>query len=239
MPAADLIAGTVMAKAASLMNDTARTIYTYAAMVPYLQMAMQELREHFELYGISVTQSVSAVISITAGITTLTYPPAGPLPPLPPPFVPDDFVEPLQLWEREHNVDPYIPMHRRDFLPHNLEGIQTSQFIYYTWNSQQIEFLPANRNNDIKIDYIRELFTPVVDETSIINVVNAATFLEYRTAGLLAEFIERNITSAQSLNQFALMGIDRATGIGVKSKQSIMTRRRPFRASYKKRGWMT
>lgn len=234
MAAVDLLAGTVMAKAASLLNDTARTVYTYAAAVPYLQMALQELREHFELYGIPCTQKVSAVITIPSGTTTIIYNAV-----VPAPSLPNDFVEPLQLWERQTGIDPYIPMHRRDFLPHNLEGVPVGIFSIFTWNNQEIEVLPSNRSNDIKIDYIQELFAPIVDENSIINIVNASTFLEYRTAALMAEFIERNLNSANGLNNYALMGIDRATGIGVKGKQTIFTRRRPFRASYKKRGWMT
>jgi hypothetical protein len=233
MAAVDLLAGTVMDKAASLMNDTARSIYNYTVQVPYLQMALQELREHFELHSIPSTQLSSALINIPAGITEIIYNGIGV------PKLPDAFVEPLELWERQAGIDPYIPMHRKDFLPHNIEGIPTGAFIYFTWNNQKIEFLVANRDNDIKIDYVQELFTPIVDETSLINVVNAATFLEYRTASLLAEFIERNLTSSNALGGYAMLGIDRATGIGVKSKQSIMTRRRPFRAGYKKRGWMT
>jgi hypothetical protein len=233
MAAVDLLAGTVMAKAATLMNDTARTVYTYVAMVPYLQIALQELREHFELHNISCTQLSSTPINVPAGITEIIYNGVGV------PKLPDAFVEPIQLWERQAGIDPYIPMHRRDFLSHNLEGIPTGQFVYYTLNNQKIEFLVSNRSNDIKIDYVQELFTPVVDETSLINVVNAATFLEYRTASLLAEFIERNLTSSNALGGYAMLAIDRATGIGVKGKQTIMTRRRPFRAGYKKRGWMT
>src|SRR5690606_40230352 len=49
-------------------------------------------------------------------------------------------------------------MTRKDFLPHNLEGVETNRFIYYVWQAQQIRFLPSNQDNDIKIDYIRQLF---------------------------------------------------------------------------------
>ena len=130
-------------------------------------------------------------------------------------------------------------MSRRDYIPHQFEGTTTSKFSFYVWENQIIKFLPSNQSNDIKIDYIKDIFTPLVDETSLINVINAATFLEYRTAGLCAEFIERNLASANSLNTYAIMALDRATGIGVKGKQTILTRRRPFRAAYKKRGFMT
>lgn len=233
MSAADLTAAQVMAKSASLMNDTARTNYTYAVQLPYLQIALQELQEHFELNNIPVTEDTSAVIQMNAGQTQIVYNGVGV------PTLPNNFVEPAQLWERLRNTDPYIPMTRRDYLPHYLEGIQNNQFIYFTWNSQKIQVIPCIQNNDIKIDYVIQLFENLVDENSLINIVNARTFLEYRTAGLCAEFIERNTTSANPLNAYAALGIDRATGIGVKSKQTIVTRRRPFRAGYKKRGWMT
>lgn len=233
MSTADLVASTVLAKAATLMNDTARTVYTYAAVLPYLQIALQELQEHFELNSIPVTQLSSALINVPAGIAQIIYNGVGV------PKIPDDMIEPQQLWEREAGIDPYVPMSRRDYIPHQFEGTTTSKFSFYVWENQIIKFLPANRNNDVKIDYIRDIFTPLVDETSLINVINASTFLEYRTAALCAEFIERNQASANSLNIYSVMALDRATGIGVKGKQTILTRRRPFRAAYKKRGFMT
>lgn len=233
MSASDLLAGTVMNAAASLMNDTARTIYTYSAQVPYLNIALQELREEFELNSVSTVQETSAIINMPAGAIQITYNAVGQ------PRLPDDMVEPQQLWERQEGIDPFIPMTKKDYLPHDLEGVLTNQFIYFIWNGQKIQVLPANQDNDIKIDYIKELFVPVVNENSIINVINAQTFLEYRTAGLMAEFIERNITSAASHNAYAKLALDRATGIKVKGKQSISTRRRPFRSGYKKLGWVT
>lgn len=224
---------------ASLLNDTAKTVYTYAAQSPYLRMAMQELREFYELNSIPVTQKSTVAIEVAAGVTAIEFNNAG-TPLLP--TLPDDFVEPAQLWERNHGIDPYIPMSKRDYLPHDLEGVQTNNFVYYTWNGQKIEFLASNQDNDIKMDYILQLFPDAgttIDENTIINVVNAASFLQYRTAALCAEFIERNETSANGLNANAVLSIDRATGIGVKGKQNISTRRRPFRAAYKRRGFMT
>lgn len=239
MAASDLVGGIVMDKAASLLNDTAKSVYTYAAQTPYLTIALQELRELFELNSVPVTQTVSTVIQVDSGVTSIEYNAAGTTTN---PKLPDNFVEPLQLWERARGIDPYTPMSKRDFISHSLDGIQLNQFLYYTWNNQKIEFLSSNRNNDIKMDYILQLFpdySATVDQNTQINVVNSATFLEFRVAALCAEFIERNTTSANSLNSLALLALDRVTGIGAKGKQNIATRRRPFRASYKSRGWMT
>lgn len=239
MSAADLVGANVMDVSASLLNDTAKSTYTYAAQSPYLRLALQELREYFELNNIPVTQEVSAVITLNAGVTAIIYNAAG----TPSnPKLPDDMVEPAQLWERQAGIDPWVPMTKKDYLPHDLEGIETNQFIYYVWQSQEIRVLPANQQNDIKIDYIRQMFPDAgatIDENTQINVINCQTFLEYRTASLCAEFIERNLTSSNGLNNYAVLALDRATGIGVKGKQNIMTRRRPFRAAYKRRGWMT
>lgn len=233
MATVDLVASTVLAKSASLLNDTARTVYTYIAVLPYLQIALQELQEHFELNNIPSTQLTSALINIPAGTTQIIFNGIGV------PTLPNDMIEPVQLWEREAGIDPYVPMSRRDYIPHHFEGTLTSKFSFFVWENNAIKFLPANRGNDVKIDYIKDIFTALVDENSLINCINGATFLEYRAAALCAEFIERNQSNANSLNIYAIMALDRATGIGVKSKQSIHSRRRPFRAAYKKRGFMT
>jgi hypothetical protein len=231
MATVDLVASTVLAKSATLLNDTARTVYTYTAVLPYLQIALQELQEHFELNNIQSTQLTSAVIPVNAGVTSLTFNVI--------PGLPSDMIEPQQVWERERGIDPFVPMARRDYIPHNLEGTPTGRFSFYVWENNIMKFLECNRDNDVKIDYIKDLFTPLVDENSLINCINGATFLEYRTAALCAEFIERNQANANALNVYAVMGLDRATGIGVKGKQTILTRRRPFRAAFKKRGFMT
>ena len=232
MSAVDLVAGTVMDAAASLLNDTAKTNYGYTVQVPYLNIALQELQEHFEQHNVSCTDIVSAVIAMNAGATTISYNAVGQ------PKLPDDLIEPQQLWESQRGQYNWFPMARKNFLPHYLEQVNTNMFVIYVWQNNQIIVLPATQDNDIKMDYTRNLFSPVVDQSSIINVVNGQIFLEYRTAALMAEFIERNITSAQALNQYAILALDRVTGISVKGKQKITTRRRPFRASYKQRGYI-
>jgi hypothetical protein len=214
------------------MNDTARTKYNYTVQVPYLNMALQELQEVFELNEVPVTQETSVVLPIDAGITEIEFEPAIVVPGTT--YLPNDLIEPQILWERNRDIDPYTMMSRVDFLPLSQEGIEINQFIYYVWETQKIKLLASNTDNDIKMNYTRDLFAPATSETSTINTINAATFLEYRTAGLLAEFIDQNLTRAQGLNGYAAAGIDRATGITTKGRQAIMTRRRPFRRGYKR-----
>ena len=88
----------------------------------------------------------------------------------------------------------------------------------------------------MKIDYIRNLFTDVEDEESVLGVINCDSFLHYRIAGLCAEFIGENKTRADDLNTQAMGALERVTGIEAKGKQQIGTRHRPFRATWKSRG---
>lgn len=226
MAASDLIAGTVMNTSASLLNDTAKSVYTYVAQIPYLRIALHELRELFELNSVSVTEQSSVAIPINAGQITIST--------VGPPTLPVDFVEPLQLWERVRNIDPFIPMWKKDFLPHNLEGNPRNFLKIWVWQDNMIKFLPSIQDNDVKIDYIKQLFPTIADENTVINIVNAQTYLEFRTAALCAEFIERNKTSSDALNGQAVLALDRVTGISSKGKQNIMTRRRPFRSGWKR-----
>jgi hypothetical protein len=234
MSAVTLLASTVMDGAAALMNDPSRTVYTYTAQLPYLRLALQGVQQYYELHSIPVTEDVSAVIEVDAGQTEIVYDGVGV------PTLPSDMVEPLQLWERSRGIDPFIPMTRKQFLPHYLEGTETNQFIIWVWQDQAIKLLAANADNDIKIDYNRELFPDVnaVDQNTQLNIINAGLALSFKTAALCAKFIERNAESAIALASEGELALQTATGIDIKGKQNIMTRRRPFRQSYKRRGWL-
>ena len=228
MATVDLLAGEVMRISAALLNDSARTVYTYVAQVPYLNIAMQELDEYFQLNDIPATQeTTSAAIPVNAGVTSLQFNVI--------PGLPDDMVEPKKLWERTRNTGSFVPMTRRPSLSHNLDLVLVGSLGIYVWEDQMIKFFAANGDNDIKIDYLQRLFTTIVDENSVINIINAKTFLEYRCAALCAEFIGENKTRADDLNDFAGLAIDRTTGIGSKTKQVMVTRRKPFRGAYKRR----
>ncbi len=235
MAAPDLTSGQVMNSSAALLNDASKSIYTYTAQLPYLNRALAELQEYFELNEIPVTQTISAIIPVNAGIDHVGYSPAVPVPGTP--YLPDNLIEPQVVWERLRNTDPFTMMTKLDFLPGYMEGIEINQFLYYVWQEQQLKFFPANQNNDLKIDYTKYLFTQFTSTVGAdqINVDNADSFLSYRTAGLCAEFIGENKTRADELNNFAGLAMDRVVGIGAKGRQAINVRHRPFRSSYKRR----
>jgi len=238
MGSPNLLSGTVMDSAASLQNDSAKASYTYAAQVPYLNMALLELQELFELNEVPVVDTVSAVMTVPAAVTSIGFSPAVPI--VGTPYLPSNLIEPQTLWERQSGTNSYVPMTIVDSLPKNLEGIQVSQFIWYTWQSQEIRFLSSGQINQIKMDYIRNLFTPITLLTGLeeLYIINGQSFLQFRLGGLLAEFVGENQTRADKLNGFAALAIDRALGIGTKGRQAITTRRRPFRNNFKRHSSM-
>lgn len=221
-----LLASEVMDLSAAALNDADRTTYTYDIQIPYLKMALQELQEIFQLNSLPITQQTSAVIALTAGDDSIQFNVINS------PRLPDNLIEPQRLWEQNRDSGPFMPMTRKEYIPHGLSSAMNQQ-IYWVWQQNKIILLPSNQNNDIKIDYLGSLFPKYVIEQTIIPCQNGLGFLSYRIGGLIKELIERDLQGASSLNGFASLALDRIQGISIKGKQSIMARRRPFRSSYK------
>lgn len=220
-----MTAGDVMDLSASLLNDSSRSRFTYAVQMPYLNMAMAELEEMFELNNVPSTNKTSAAITVEAGVDTLSFTTT--------PALPSDLKEIQELWEKDSGIsEDYIPMIHREFLPK--VDVLTTNLIYWSWIDQEIKFIGATSDRDVKIDYIKSIFSKVQANTDQITVINCKSFLMYRTAGLVAEFIGENTSRAESLNADALLALDRTLGISVKGKQNISTRRQPFRSGYKR-----
>jgi len=216
MATPNVTAGEIMDMSAALLNDVQKQIYTYQVQLPYLKLAFKELREKFEESNIPVTNKTSTSITVDAGIFEVGFFTTPPLPP--------DLVEIQQLWERPTGTSyPWIPMVRKEFLPHYQEnGQEINQFLIWAWMGNAIHLIPSNGSNDLKLDYISEL-NDIVNESSMIGIINGQSYLIYRTAGLCARFVGENETRANALDIQAEN----------KAKQAINTRKRPFRQGYK------
>jgi len=227
----DLTAANVLDRVASLMNDTAKTNYTYTAMLPYLNMATDELMEIFELYNIPVTNKSSAVIEVPAGSTAIIASEGSA------PVYPLDLVEIQALYERLNgSTDPFIPVPQVEFLPHANDDITYTGITLWSWQEQKIKFNPPTTDREVKLDYVKRVLTEALTAESTIGIINVKSFLYFRTASLCALFIGENPSRANELSGFAMLALDRTTGINIKGKQSMVTRRRPFMSAYKNRG---
>lgn len=227
MPSNLVTAGSIMDLSAARLNDVDKENYTYEVQLPFLKIALKELEEIYQENSIPVTETTSDEIEVEAGVTEIGFDTT--------PALPSNLVEIIQLWERNHGINPYIPVDRKDLIPHTLQGIETSQFGIWSWESNKIKLLAANQDNDLKIDYIKQLFSSVISEATPIHVINCTSFLLNRTAALCASDIGQNSTKALELNSNAESALERALGISIKGKQSILTRRMPFRIGWKSR----
>lgn len=231
MPAAEFTAGAVMDGAAALLNDAAKSVYTYSVQIPYLKIALRELREMMELSNVPVTNKTAEILAIPAstGVIEISF--------VTTPSLPSDLIEIQQIWERATGVNPYVPMVKKEFLPAYLtDGYQpSSNYLIWAWNGNKLQLPPCNEINDLKLNYVYEI-TQIVDQNSTIAVPNGESFLTFRTAALCAQFVMENKERADDLNADAGIAVDRMEGIESKAKQATFTRKRPFRASFKKRG---
>lgn len=223
------LASDIMNASGALLNDTGLTIYNYGKQIPYLNVAQGELRENMELAGVPASNETSAAILVAAGETTIGDVTGPQLPP--------DLIEIQQAAERIAGTsDGYIGMTRVAFLPNWI--IPINYQVYWSWQAQIIRLPGATNDIEIQLKYIATKLPDITDPADEILLFNASTFLEFRTAGLCAEFIGENPTRADKLNNFAGLALDRFLGISTKGQQSIFTRRRPFRAGYRSGGFV-
>lgn len=216
----------IMRASAALLNDAAQTNFTNEAMLPYLNMAWKELREFCQQHNYGITNKVSTQVVIPAG-TTVVGDPSGV-------SLPGDLLEIRELYERQDGTtDDFIPMTRVEFLPPT--QVITAWLTWWTWNGQKIEFIGATQDQQLRIDYIADIFTDIQLNQLEINLplINSHSFLQYRTAALVARFVGENESRSEELNVTAQLAVDRFAAINTKGRQAIATRRRPFMMAYK------
>jgi hypothetical protein len=241
-----ITAGQVMDRVANFLNDPNKTDYTYAVMLPYLNMAIDELSESMEESNSSISNQTSIVIVVPKGVWAIRHPqwivPGEP-------NYPDDLIEIQEIGERLSGTnDPFVRMTRVEYQP----GFPPQDaLVQWAWEDQTIKFNNAGTRSgppstqppsgalterEIQLRYIRQGVPYVVDADSVITFVNARSYLSYKTAAYCAMFIGENESRAQMLEGHAEKALERATSISNKGRQNIMTRHRPFRAGYKSRG---
>lgn len=214
------------------LNDASQQLYSNAVQLPFVNIALAELQEIYEANNIPVTDETSAIMQVNSAVSGIIE--------IPfddglatPPYLPDNLIEIKVLWESPRGLNQWTKVTRVDTLPQWALGSQINNFGIYQWATNCIKVLAANANNDLKADYIRNLFVEITDVTDDLLVQNSLSFLGNRVASLVASDIEENQERANRLYGDALSGLDRALTIPTKGRQRITTRRRPFRAGFK------
>jgi|SRR5882724_6413180 len=210
-----MLASDVLDRAAALLNDTAKSTFTYTAMIPFLNIAIDDLQEILELNNVPITNILSSIYPIAIGETTIVT-------------LPSNLIEIRNVYERATGtIDEFMLMTRIEFLPKITTPVNS--LIYWSWIGQAIQFLPANSAIDVKLEYLGSILSTITSASQSINIINSKSYLSYRTAALGANFIGENKTRSDELNGEALNASDKMLGIMVKSAQTLSARHRPMR----------
>lgn len=216
---AQYTAGDVMDLAASLLNDSGKSLFTYDVQLPYLKMADDDL-------GIELLSNEAAEldqvcdINVNAGSVLLS--------------LPCNFFLPIKLEERAQtstNDDDFIDMEEKSFEP----SIQQSETLrYWSFRNNKVNFIGATVNQTVRLKFKRTL-SSVTDFSVVEEVAKAKNFLAARTAALVSEFVGSNKVRADSLNAQAIIYLEKLTSVLVKNNQGNRIRRKPFRVPYYRR----
>ena len=208
-----LTAATPLAEAKVLLNDPSGTIFQDTKIIPLLQKAYAELQTKMMLNGLPVLKEASATTTVNAGVTALGDGSG----------LPSDFIYPIELAERTSgSADRFEPMDEKAWEP---DVEQSEKLIYWNWREEEIKFVGATANRDVRIRYMKGL-TRITADTTPLYVNNCTTYLAARAAALAAFLHGGNPQRGAALADDATNALNDLLGILVKRQQGVPVRRR-------------
>lgn len=201
-------------KAAVLLNDAAKSIWTNDILLPHIIDAFDELVQRLQAVGAQTVREESSVISVAAAATTVTCP--------------TDMIEPLTLSERTYGTtDTFAPMMEVDWIP---ELTPTTMLRYWQNREQGINVLACTERKEVKIQYLKGLTLPTIS-SSVIDINNSTRFLQYRTAAIAAGFRGENLERAKYLNAIADDALGNLERAAIRAQQGMPARRIPYKSN--------
>lgn len=211
-----MIAGDIATAAAAILNDSAQALYTFAAQLPHIRKANEDLELLMAAAGISVTRQVSTILPVPQSTSNIVL------------FnTPGDMFVPISILERlMGSTDQFIGVDEREWVP---EILPTQSLSYWVFRNNKILFPPVSSDREVKIQYWRQL-APIATVNSVEEVLLSKTYLASRTAELCARYIGENTVRADEIRDNEVMqakdGLER---VYIKNSQGNRTRRRRFK----------
>jgi hypothetical protein len=214
----------IMQEAAGVfLNDTPRTLWTNAILLPFLKRAFKDLLLELDKKNISQTKEIAAPITVPALVVSLTTPVV---------LLPTNFITPVKIEERaDGSSDLYTPMEEKDW---EANIIQTERLRYWTYREDDIKFPGATTNRQILLYYQKGLTIPV-DLDDPIGLTNVESFLSAQTAGYAAKFILQSDTRAEPIFGFATKALNDYLTIQVRGLQFQSNRRHRYLSKFRRR----
>jgi hypothetical protein len=215
------LARDIMDLAASLLNDSAKTLYSYPVQLPYLRIAQQELQQSLDLHECPVNLISEYETTIPIGTEH--------------PSLPTDFFLPISLQERklgETLESSYVPMNEVANV-RDLRLDPATTLIYWDYRHNCINFVKggATQDRQVRIYYWRQLdvANAGINEYASLPFRGAEPVLEFRTAALCSLYIGGNKDRYTLLNLDWGAAEDKLLSLITKNNQGKRVRRKPFR----------
>lgn len=217
-PSSAKTASYITTQAQSLLNDAIGDYWNFTLLLPFLQLAFQDLSQALELNQITITEEIEVILNLQPNVQVIGF---GTIPSLP-----SNFIQPVFLWERlSGQINAYwIEMTQVDEPPND---IQTTLLGYWWWDGIQINLLGSTIAEDIKLKFQGGLYIPQIT-TDYIQPSGSELYLINRTAYYAADSIEWE-SKANSCAQRAEVALAKFLSIQIQGQASLPVRRRGYR----------
>lgn len=207
-----------MDASASMLNDSAKELYTYAKQLPHLRRANEFLENLLISCGVSIQRRGGVTITVVAA--------PGPIDLSNIVGYPSDMLLPINVLGRRDSSDVWIPITETAWEP---DIPATSSIDFWSFHDGVIFIPGVTASRELKINYWRQL-SAIVSEGSNEEISGSKTYLEAKTAELCARYIGQNREIADDLlNIEVAPAQDLLEGIYIKNTQGTRARRMRFK----------
>lgn len=203
------------------LNDTPRTLFTDAILLPFLKRSFLDLQLEMDKKGVSALKEVSTPITVNALVVVLAS--GGQLP--------ADFVSPIKMEERTSgSSDIYQPMLEKEW---EANILQTDRLRYWTYREDEIKFPGATVARQVLLYYLKGLTVGALG--SPIGIQRVESYLSAQTAGYAAKFIMQSDTRADACFGIASKALADYFSTQVRAQQYQDIRRHRYLSRFRRR----
>lgn len=165
--------------AQSLLNDSAKKLWTDALLIPFAQEAHRELQVALAEAGVAYIRKWTAAIAVAANATSLN--------------LPADLIEPIDLQERVAGGTEadWVDVTQSDPLPSLAKGTTLG---FWNWYNYSVVFIGATENREVRVFHKALITVPAAAGDSI-GYTWGELYIGPRTASLAAGSIGNNTFS--------------------------------------------
>lgn len=206
-----------MTRAAAHLNDANQLVYTSTVLLPFLNMAIDEVDEELAIYEISPLKKDSLTIEVDSGDTQLDE-------------MPTDFVEAITLYERPlGSSGEWREVSEVREIYNNYAVNTNTEILQWSVRGSTILINPPSSDREVQLDYIRGL-TEAAGAVTTIDIEVSRRLLALLTARNAARDLGNSPTKANSFEADIARARDRLTRRLQKNSQTSMgVRRLPYR----------